>query len=98
MAIDDLLNEHEQSERVRSWLQKNALGLIGGVALGLGLIAGWQWWQKRHHDDRVATSALYATSIKAMEGDAAKAKAAVAALPAGSEYAALAALQLAKVQ
>lgn len=98
MAIDDLLNEHEQSERVRSWLQKNALGLIGGVALGLGLIAGWQWWQKRHHDDRVAASALYATSIKAMEGDAAKAKTAVAALPAGSEYAALAALQLAKVQ
>ena len=59
MAIDDLLNEHEQSERVRSWLQKNALGLIGGVALGLGLIAGWQWWQKRQHDDRVGASALY---------------------------------------
>jgi len=45
MALDDLLDEHEQSERVRSWVRSNALGLIGGVALGLGAIAGWQWWQ-----------------------------------------------------
>ena len=35
--MDELLNEHEQGERVRSWLQKNALGLIGGIA----------WWRQR---------------------------------------------------
>lgn len=98
MAIDDLLNEHEQSERVRSWLQKNAFGLIGGVALGLGLIAGWQWWQKHDHGQRVAAGELYAASIKAMDGDLAKAQAAVAKLPSGSEYLALASLQLAKAQ
>ena len=40
MAIDDLLDEHEQSERVRSWIRSNAIGLIGGVGLGLGAIAG----------------------------------------------------------
>ncbi|MCL1633599.1 tetratricopeptide repeat protein [Luteimonas sp. SX5] len=98
MAIDDLLNEHEQSERVRSWLQKNALGLFGGVALGLGLIWGWQWWQKSHHENRVAAGETYASAIKALETDPAKAKTAVAALPPGSEYAALASLQLAKTQ
>ena len=57
MAIDDLLDEHEQSEKVRTWLQKNALGLIGGVALGLGLIGGWQWWQKRTQEQGFAASA-----------------------------------------
>lgn len=98
MAIDDLLDEHEQSERVRDWLQKNALGMIGGVVLGLGLIGGWQWWQKQHHQGRMAESQRYVESIKAMSGDPAKAKTAVAALPVGSEYAALASLQLAKVQ
>lgn len=98
MAIDDLLDEHEQSERVRSWVQKNALGMIGGVVLGLGLIGGWQWWQQQQHAGRAATGQLYAESIKAMSVDPAKAKTAVAALPAGSEYAALASLQLAKVQ
>ena len=45
MAIDELLNEHEQSEQVRNWLRGNAVGLIGGVALGLAVIAGWNWWQ-----------------------------------------------------
>lgn len=98
MAIDDLLDEHEQSEKVRSWLQKNAFSLIGGVALGLGLIGGWQWWQKRSQDERSSVSARYAETIKAVGPDLNKAKAAVAALPAGSEYAALASLQLAKAQ
>ncbi len=40
MALDDLLDEHEQSERVRDWLRQNALGMITGVALGLGAIVG----------------------------------------------------------
>ena len=47
MAIDDLLDEHEQSEHVRTWLRDNGAGLIGGIALGLALIGGWQWWQKQ---------------------------------------------------
>lgn len=44
MAIDDLLDEHEQGERVRSWLRNNGGMLVTGVALGLGAIFGWQWW------------------------------------------------------
>ena len=47
MAIDDLLDEHEQSERVRTWLRNNGAGLIGGVVLGLAVIVGWQWWQRQ---------------------------------------------------
>ena len=50
MAIDDLLDEHEQSEKVRTWLKDNAVGLIGGIALGLALIGGWQWWQKQQDE------------------------------------------------
>ena len=34
MAIDDLLvDEHEQSERVRNWLRNNGIGIIAGIAL-----------------------------------------------------------------
>src|SRR3546814_15932653 len=47
MAIDDLLDEHEQSERVLAWLRSNAARLIGGVILGLALIIAWQWWGSR---------------------------------------------------
>src|SRR3546814_17905953 len=47
MAIDDLLDEPEQSERVLAWLRSNAAGPIGGVILGLALILGWPWWARR---------------------------------------------------
>ncbi|MEJ7747308.1 MAG: tetratricopeptide repeat protein [Luteimonas sp.] len=101
MAMDDLLNEHEQSERVRSWVQKNAAGLIGGVVLGLGLIGGWQWWQKQQMADRVNASERYDKAIKAIAAnpaDAAKASSQIAALGDKGSYAALASLQLAKAQ
>ena len=99
MALDDLLDEHEQSERVRSWIQSNALGLLGGIALGVGLIAGWQWWQKQQLAESHGASDLYQAAVAATTGeDLAKAKAAAAAVPAGSTYAALAALRLARAQ
>ncbi len=98
MAMDDLLNEHEQSERVRTWLRKNAAGLIGGVVLGLGLIGGWQWWQKQQLAGRIDASQQYDKAIKAIAANPADAAKQVAALQDQAPYAALAGLQLAKAQ
>ena len=100
MAIDDLLDEHEQSERVRSWLRSNGASLIGGVVLGLAVIGGWQWWQKQQDAGRVAAGQRYEAALKAIESkDAKQAQAAVAALSGDKGgFAALAQLQLAKVQ
>jgi len=98
MAIDDLLDEHEQSERVRIWIRNNAAGMIGGVALGLAAIYGWFWWQDKQTAAQQKTADQYqaiATDLKA--GKLKEAQAAAAALK-GSSYAALAALDLAKAQ
>ena len=65
MAIDELLNEHEQSEQVRNWLRNNALGLIGGVGLGLAVIAGWQWWQGQRTQGGMQASASYTQASEA---------------------------------
>ena len=98
MAIDDLLDEHEQSEKVRTWLQENALGLIGGVGLGLALIGGWQWWQKQRHGAQIQAGERYQSAVDDIQaGKLQPAKSAVAALPAGA-YATLGALSLAKAQ
>ncbi|KAF1722350.1 YfgM family protein [Pseudoxanthomonas wuyuanensis] len=101
MAIDDLLDEHEQGERVRSWLRNNATGLFGGVALGLAVIFGWQWWQKQQAAQDEKTHLDYQAAMEAAAGDdLKKAQAAVTAL-AGSKrdiYADLAELRLAKAQ
>lgn len=102
MAIDDPLNEHEQSERVRSWVRTNAVGLIGGVALGLGAIVGWQWWQQQQVQARMQVSGDYADLVKALEAGnvpADKGKAAISRISQGNAtLGTLAALELAKVQ
>lgn len=100
MAIDDLLDEHEQGERVRGWLRNNGAGLAGGVLIGLALIFGWQWWQKRTHlQDQQAYDRYDQASKAVAAGDLAKAKAEVSAMGADSGvYGTLAQLSLAKAQ
>ncbi|MFL6591647.1 MAG: YfgM family protein [Luteimonas sp.] len=98
MAIDDLLDEHEQSEKVRTWLRENALGLLGGIVLGLALIGGWQWWQKQQQQARLQTADRYKSAVDDIgAGKLPQAAAAVSGLHDGA-YATLAALQLAKAQ
>lgn len=102
MAIDDLLNEHEQSERVRGWIRSNAIGIVGGVVLGLGAIFGWQWWQGQRTQAQMGVNARYAQAVEAFEagtvpGD--KGREVIASLGKGNPtLGTLAALQLAKAQ
>ncbi|MET0809075.1 MAG: tetratricopeptide repeat protein [Pseudoxanthomonas sp.] len=99
MAIDDLLDEHEQSERVRNWLKNNGAGLVGGVALGLAVIFGWQWWQKQQLQQADLANQNYQAALASLSsGDVKKAQAEVAKLKGGDAYVDLAALQLAKAQ
>lgn len=102
MAIDDLLNEHEQSERVRSWIRSNAIGLIGGVGLGLGAIFGWQWWQGQQTRAQMDVNARYAQAVQGFEAGAVPAdngRQTISALGKGNPtLGTLAALQLAKAQ
>ncbi len=99
MAIDDPLDEQEQSERVRTWLRNNGAGLIGGIALGLAVIFGWQWWQKRELHERNEAHARYDTALSGIAaGDLDKARADAATMKDDPAYAALTALRLAKLQ
>ncbi|MDQ2702210.1 MAG: tetratricopeptide repeat protein [Pseudomonadota bacterium] len=99
MAIDDLLDEHEQGERVRSWLRDNGAGILGGIVLGLALIWGWQWWQQQRAGQKMQAGNDFQAGINALDqGAADKAQAHFAALPADGAYATLGALALAKAR
>jgi predicted negative regulator of RcsB-dependent stress response len=68
-------DEHEQGERVRTWLRQNGSSLITGIAMGLLLVFGWQWWQGRDVQHREEASVQYQSLADAVQaGDAAKAK------------------------
>ncbi|MBB6599252.1 tetratricopeptide repeat protein [Luteimonas sp. MC1825] len=100
MAVDELLDEHEQGERVRQWVRENALGVFAGIAVALGLVWGFQQWQAHQLEQRMAQGDAYAAvnaSIAAGDLDKARDLAAAAELNDGA-FAALLALDLAKAQ
>lgn len=97
MAIDDPLDEHEQSERVLLWLRENGVGLIGGIVLGLAAIGGWKWWQQQQSQQQLAKADQYQAAITAIEAGDGQGAAKVEVLGEGV-YANLAALELAAAQ
>ena len=96
----DQIDEYEQGERVRTWLRNNGSSLLTGVVLGLGCLAGWQWWQGQQ-DAEAAKAAVefhtFTKAVEAKEGD--KAAAHLAALRQNNPdtvFPALAALRMAE--
>lgn len=63
----DQIDEYEQGERVRAWLRNNGASLIGGVAIGLAALGGWQWWQGQQDQKLVEAAAEYQAFNQAIE-------------------------------
>lgn len=98
MAIDDLLDEHEQSRRVQEWLRRNGGGLLGGVLLGLAAVGAWKWWENHRAGQNLQAAADYQAAVDAVEAQGVKAATRVNGLPPGSTYRTLASLDLARAQ
>ena len=67
------IDEYELGERVRTWFKENSGSLITGIALGLGCIFAYQWWQgtgEKHQNE--AAMQYQAFTDTAEKGDAAK--------------------------
>lgn len=98
MAIDELLDEHEQGERVQDWLRRNGVGIVTGVVLGLALVGGWKWWDARQQMQRIQAGEDYQALQETISaGELEQASTQAKQLGQGI-YATLAALDLAKAQ
>lgn len=100
MAVDELLDEHEQGERVREWVRQNAFGVFAGIGVALVLVWGWGKWQDHLQAERIARGDAYAAinaSIDSGDLDRARELAAGAGLDEGI-YGTLVALDLAAAQ
>lgn len=66
MTLED---EYEQSERVRAWLRNNGSNLLSGIALGVGLIVGWNWWQGNRLEHAATAATQFQALIVALDGN-----------------------------
>lgn len=97
MALDEVLDEHEQSERVLAWLRRNGAGLVGGILLGLAAIFGWKWWQSRQDAEQAAASLQYQTAVDAVASGNLAERSKIESLESGL-YRTLGSLAVAKAQ
>ena len=59
--MDDLLSEKEQLEQIRTWWKEYGGYVIGGLGLGIAVLAGWNYYQGSKLESQLAGSALYET-------------------------------------
>ncbi len=75
------IDEYELGERVRTWFKENSGSLITGVALGLGCIFAYQWWQGNGDKHQTEAALQYQAFTDAAEkNDATKTKIVLALL------------------
>lgn len=63
------LTDNESEELLRRWWKDNWLWLLGGIALGLGGLAGWQYWQKSRAASAEADAASYIAELQALDAN-----------------------------
>ncbi len=42
---NEYYDDYEQAEAVKKWLKENGLAIFTGIALGLGALFGWRYWE-----------------------------------------------------
>jgi predicted negative regulator of RcsB-dependent stress response len=58
-------SETEQLDMAKSWLKANGLWIIAGIALGVGGLGGWRWYQNRLTVQAETASARYDELVEA---------------------------------
>jgi len=61
--------EEEQLEALKRWWKENGTSTVVGVALGIAIIIGWNYWQEHKREQANQASALYDQLLKAAETD-----------------------------
>jgi len=66
--VEDL-SDIEREEQLRRWWSENWAWIIGGVALGLSLLAGWQYWQRHQVQSAELDQSGYSAVLEALGRD-----------------------------
>lgn len=94
-------SDQEQAEKLAAWWKQYGTSVIVGVAIGLAVLFGYRYWTQRQEQQRIEASVLYEQMLaagKAKSGEAGVAAKKLMDNYAGTPYAGLAGLQLARSQ
>jgi predicted negative regulator of RcsB-dependent stress response len=58
-------SEAEQLERAKGWLKTNGIWIIAGIAIGVGGLGAWRWYQERREAQAETASARYEELVDA---------------------------------
>lgn len=99
--MEGYVSEQEQVEAIKKWLKENGPPIALGLALGLGAIFGWRYWQAYQRGVAEAASAGFAEVVALVQrdkkGEAEKAAQTLVSERPRSTYAVFAALMLARL-
>lgn len=93
--------EEQQVEAIKGWWQENGKAVVIGTLIGLSAIGGWNYYQSSVQQAEEAASASYEQALAILTKSGLEAQEQVQSFidaNADSDYASLAALQLAKVE
>ncbi|HFD86518.1 MAG TPA: tetratricopeptide repeat protein, partial [Gammaproteobacteria bacterium] len=65
--MNDYVTDEQQVEALKKWWAENGRYLIGGVALGLALLFGWNSWKDYRENRAKNASALFSQLERAVE-------------------------------
>ncbi len=95
----DHVSDQEQIDALKKWWKENGVAIIGGLALGLAGVFGWQFWQNHTRTAAAEASDLYQQVVSLSgEGQVEQAAGLTGQLRVdhtGSPYAALASFAIA---
>jgi len=99
--VDELLSEKEQIEQIRSWWSEYGGYVIGGLGLGIAVLAGFNFYQNSQLEAQLEGSALYESlAVHVLAGDLEEAEAVANQLAsdyASTSYSAQAKLAMARL-
>jgi predicted negative regulator of RcsB-dependent stress response len=64
--VEDYLTDRDQEEALRNWWRENWKWILAGVVLGLGLLAGYQYWQSYRGRESDEAHVVYENFQKAL--------------------------------
>jgi predicted negative regulator of RcsB-dependent stress response len=66
--VEDL-TDNEREEQLRRWWSDNWAWIIGGVALGLAILGGWQYWQRHQLQVAEQDEAGYLAVVESLDNN-----------------------------